>query len=146
MKKIVTSVLLIGVLLIPSIALASQAKGLNVIINSGESQTQAMAMVLSLMTVKKHHKKVNIVLCGKAGDLADKNIEGALIKKPNGKVISVKQHLQKLIKMGVSVQICPLYLPNVGKDKSILLDGVTVAKPPKVAGNLLDTNYQNITF
>jgi hypothetical protein len=48
--------------------------------------------------------------------------------------------------MGASVQVCPLYLPNASKDKSVLLDGITVAKPPKVAAKLLDTNYQNITF
>ena len=146
MKKIITSTLLAGVLLIPNIALASQAKGLNVLVNSGEPQTQAMAMVLSLMTMKKHHKEVNIVLCGKAGDLADKNIKGTPVKRPNGKAPSAKQHLQKLIKMGASVQVCPLYLPNASKDKSVLLDGITVAKPPKVAAKLLNTNYQNITF
>jgi predicted peroxiredoxin len=98
------------------------------------------------MTMKKHRKDVNIVLCGKAGDLADKNIKGTPVKRPNGKAPSPKQHLQKLIEMGASVQICPLYLPNANKNKSVLLDGITVAKPPKVAAKLLDINYQNITF
>ena len=146
MKKIISSIVLAGALLVPNAALASQAKGLNVLINSGESQTQAMAMVLSLMTMKKHKKEVNIVLCGKAGDLADKNIKGTPTKRPNGTAPSAKQHLQMLIKLGASVQVCPLYLPNTGKDKSILLDGITVAKPPVVAGKLLNTDYQNITF
>ena len=146
MKKIISSSLLAVALLVPTVSSASQAKGLNVLVNSGNSQTQAMAMVLSLMTMKKYHKEVRIVLCGKAGDLADKNIKGIPTKRPNGKAPSAKMHLKKLISMGATVQVCPLYLPNANKDKSVLLDGITVAKPPVVAGRLLDTDYQNITF
>ena len=146
MKKLLLSTVVAGALLVPSIASASQAKGLNVLVNSGNSQTQAMAMVLSLMTMKKHKKEVNIVLCGKAGDLADKNIKGIPTKRPNGKAPSAKMHLKALIKMGANVKVCPLYLPNSGKTKDILLDGITVAKPPVVAGRLLNTDYQNITF
>ncbi len=146
MKKLILSTVLASALLVPSIASAAQAKGMNVLVNSGDHQTQAMAMVLSLMTMKKHKKEVNIVLCGKAGDLADKNIKGTPVKRPDGKAPSAKMHLKKLIKMGASVQVCPLYLPNTGKDKSVLLDGITVAKPPVVARKLLNTNYQNITF
>ena len=146
MKKMTLSIVLASALLVPSVASATQAKGLNVLVNSGEPQTQAMAMVLSLMTIKKHKKMVNIILCGKAGDLADKNIKGVPTKRPNGTAVSAKKHLQMLIKIGASVQVCPLYLPNTGKDKSILLDGITVAKPPVIAGKLLNLDYQNITF
>ncbi len=146
MKKIILSTVLASALLVPSLASASQAKGLNVLVNSGNSQTQAMAMVLSLMTMKKHKKEVSIVLCGQAGDLADKNIKGVPTKRPDGSAPSAKKHLTMLIKMGAKVEVCPLYLPNSGKNKSVLLDGITVAKPPVVAGKLLNTNYQNITF
>ena len=146
MKKILATTALAISLLTPSILSADKANGLNVLVNSGNSQTQAMAMVLSLMTIKKHHKQVNIVLCGQAGDLADKNIKGTPVKRPNGKAPSAKDHLKLLIKKGARVEVCPLYLPNSGKDKSILLDGITVAKPPVVAGRLLDTNFKNLTF
>ena len=73
MKKIILKTTLALALIAPSIAMADQAKGLNVLVNSDNKQTQAMAMVLSLMTMKKHKKEVNIVLCGSAGDLANKN-------------------------------------------------------------------------
>jgi len=146
MKKLITTLSLASVLMMPNILNAQQAKGLNVLINSENPQTQTMAMVLSMMTIKKHKKQVNIVLCGKAGDLADKNIKGTPIKRPNGKAPSAKQNLQMLIKMGASVKVCPLYLPNANKDKSVLLDGISVAKPPVVAGKLLDQEFQNITF
>ncbi|MEA1892027.1 MAG: hypothetical protein U9N33_04870 [Campylobacterota bacterium] len=146
MKKILATTALIATLITPNILSADQAKGLNVLVNSGEPQTQAMAMVLSLMTIKKHKKQVNIVLCGAAGDLADKNIKGVPVKRPNGKAPSAKQHLKLLIKKGAKVAVCPLYLPNANKDKSILLEGITVAKPPVVAGRLLNEDFANITF
>ena len=146
MKKLFLTAILFVSLVIPNTLSAEQAKGLNVLVNSANPQTQAMAMVLSLMSMTKHNKKVNIVLCGAAGDLADKNISGTPIKRPNGKAPSAKQHLKMLIKKGATVEVCPLYLPNAGKDKSVLLEGINVAKPPMVAGRLLDKDFQNITF
>lgn len=146
MKKILAATALVATLLTPSFLSADQAKGMNVLVNSGDPQTQAMAMVLSLMSMKKHNKQVNIVLCSAAGDLADKNIKGSPIKRPNGKAPSAKDHLKMLIKKGAKVEVCPLYLPNAGKNTSVLLDGITVAKPPVVAGNLLNKDFQNITF
>lgn len=146
MKKIILSTLMAATLIIPSVASADSAKGLNVLVNSQNPQTQAMAMVLSTMALNKHKKEVNIVLCGPAGDLADKNIKGVAIKRPNGKAPSAKDQLKMLIQKGAHVEVCPLYLPNAGKDASILLDGITVAKPPVVAGKLLDKDFQNITF
>ena len=146
MKKLLATTALIITLIAPTMLSADKAKGLNVLVNSGDPQTQAMAMVLSLMTIKKHKKEVNIVLCGAAGDLAVKGLKSTPVKRPNGKAPSPKMHLKMLIKKGASVQVCPLYLPNSGKDKSVLLPGVTVAKPPVVAGYLLNTDYANITF
>ncbi len=146
MKKLLATTALVSALLIPNALNADKADGLNVLVNSGDPQTQAMAMVLSLMTIKKHNKKVNIVLCGPAGDLADKNVKGVGVKRPNGKAPSAKDHLKLLIQKGANVQVCPLYLPNAAKDKSILLKGVTVAKPPMVAGNLLNDDFANVTF
>lgn len=146
MKKILSTVALATTLLTPSFLSADKADGLNVLVNSANPQTQTMAMVLSLMTIKKHNKKVNIVLCGPAGDLADKNIKATPVKRPNGKAPSAQDNLKMLIKKGATVEVCPLYLPNSGKDKSVLLKGITVAKPPVVAGRLLDDDFANITF
>jgi len=146
MKKILAITALMATLLTPSFLNADQAKGLNVLINSAHPQTQAMAMVLSLMSINKHNKQVHITLCGPAGDLADKNIKGIAVKRPNGKAPSAKDNLKLLIQKGAKVEVCPLYLPNAGKDESVLLEGITVAKPPVVAGRLLNKDFQNITF
>jgi len=146
MKTIFFKIALILSFCLPSLALAEQVKGLNVIVNSADAQTQAMAMTLSLMSVKKHHKQVRIVLCGPAGDLADKNIKGTPIKRPNGKAPSAKKHLKMLIQLGATVEVCPLYLPNSAKDKTVLLEGIKVANPVVVSGWLLDKDYKNLSF
>ncbi|WP_136810831.1 hypothetical protein [Desulfosediminicola flagellatus] len=124
-------------------ALAEQGKGLNVIVTSADRQTQMMAMVLSVETMKEHDKEINIVLCGAAGDLAlqSTNTETLLPPKKSPTML-----LNALLKMGASIEICPLYLPNAGKTTNDLIEGITVAKPPVVAGKLLDMNYQNLTF
>lgn len=146
MKKIFSLSLLVVAFAIPTILNAGQLKGLNVIVNSAEPQTQMMAMVLSTMAVKKHKKMVNITLCGPAGDLAVKGMKSTPVKRPDGKSPTPKMALIGLIKAGARVQVCPLYLPNAGKDKAVLLEGITVAKPPMVAAKLLDSEFNNLTF
>ena len=146
MKKLITKIALGATLVLPTISSADMAKGLNILINSANPQTQSMAMVLSMMSIKKHNKEVSIVLCGAAGDLANKNIKSTPVKRPNGKAPTPKQNLQMLIKLGAKVEVCPLYLPNASADKSVLLKGISVAKPPMVAARLLDKDYKNLSF
>lgn len=125
---------------------SNQAKGLNLLVNSENPQTQMMGMVLATRTLNEHKKEVNIVLCGSAGDLANKNIPGTPILLPNGKSPSAKDYLKNLIKAGASVKVCPLYLPNAHATTSVFLDGITVANPTSVADKLLDKNYKNSSF
>jgi hypothetical protein len=37
-------------------------------------------------------------------------------------------------------------LPNVNKDKSVLLEGITIATPAGGAKELLDKDFQNLTY
>jgi len=142
-KKLISSILLASSMLVSSAVFADQAKGLNVLLTAAERQAQMMAMVLSVQTMKKHGKEVSMVLCGAAGDLALSSTKTEAMKPP-GK--SPTQLLKALLKMGASVEICPLYLPDVGKSKADLIDGITIAKPPVVAGRLLDTDYTNLSY
>ena len=142
-KKFISSILLASSVLVSSAVFADQAKGLNVLLTASERQAQMMAMVLSVQTMKKHGKEVNMVLCGSAGDLALSSTKTETMKPP-GK--SPTQLLNALLKMGASVEICPLYLPGAGKSKADLIDGITIAKPPVVAGRLLDTDYTNLSY
>ena len=142
MKKILVSLGVSLLLTTSSFADDNSAKGLNIIITSGDAQTQMMGMVLSTMTLKQG-KEVNMTLCSNAGDLDIKNRESPKLK-PQDK--SPKMLLDNLIKNGAKVQVCPLYLPNIEKTESDLIDGVTVAKPNEVASKLLDKNYQNLSY
>ncbi len=141
--KFLSSILLASAVLFSSAVFAQQSKGLNVLLTAAERQAQMMAMVLSVQTMKKHGKEVNMVLCGSAGDLALSSTKTEAFK-PAGK--SPTQLLNALIKMGASVEVCPLYLPSAGKTKADLIKGITVAKPPVVAGRLLNTDYTNLSY
>jgi len=141
MKKIF-AITLAAMLFIPNLLSANSAKGLNVVVTSSDAQTQMMAMVLSMMTLKQK-KEVNMTLCSNAGDLAVKGMKSTVLK-PQDK--SPKMMLQAIMKKGAKVKVCPLYLPNAGKDASVLLDGITVAKPMDVANGLLNTEYQNLSY
>jgi len=143
MKKLCYTLILTILLIWAGSAFAEQGKGLNVIVTSADRQAQMMAMVLSVQTMKEHGKEINIVLCGAAGDLALQSTHTETFLPPKK---SPTMLLNVLLKMGASIQVCPLYLPNAGKTANDLIEGITVAKPPVVAGRLLDKDYQNITF
>lgn len=140
MKKLLSIVALTATLTIG--AMAGENKGLNVILTAEDAQTQLMAMVLSTMTIKQK-KEVNVTLCSKAGELA---VKGAPSPKLKPKDVSPKMLLKGLIKKGAKVEVCPLFLPNAGLDKSVLLEGITIAKPPKVASQLLNSEFTTLSY
>ena len=142
MKK--SALVLLSTLLLSTSAMANDnsAKGLNVLLTSKDAQTQMMAMILSTMTLKEK-KEVKMVLCSSAGDLAVKGMESPTLK-PQDK--SPKMMLEAIIKQGAKVEVCPLYLPNAGKDETVLLDVITVSKPAEFAKNLLNKDYQNLSY
>ncbi len=123
-------------------SLAEEKKGLNVLLTASDAQTQQMAMVLSMMTLNKG-KEVNMTLCSKAGDLAVKGMKSEVLKPMNK---SPKMMLRGIMKKGAKVEVCPLYLPNANKDESVLIKGITVAKPPKVAAQLLDSDFTTLSY
>jgi predicted peroxiredoxin len=142
MKK--SLLVLSSIIMLSTASLASEnsAKGLNVIITSGDAQTQMMGMALSMATLKQK-KEVNMTLCSKAGDLAVKGMESPVLK-PMDK--SPKMMLQALMKQGAKVDLCPIYLPNSENAKAELLEGITIATPADGAAKLLDKDYQNLSY
>jgi predicted peroxiredoxin len=142
-KKILIFTGVIAGMLLSFHVRAEQSDGLNVVVTSADRQTQLMAMVLSVQTITKHNKEVNMVICGAAGDLVLKDTVTDPMP-PMGK--SPTMLLKHLIDSGASVQVCPLYLPSIGKEADALMDGITVAKPAMVAGNLLDNGYKNLSY
>ena len=142
MKKSLLILSSIVMLSTASIANENSAKGLNVIITSGDAQTQMMGMALSMATLKQK-KEVNMTLCSKAGDLAVKGMESPVLK-PMDK--SPKMMLQALMKQGAKVDLCPIYLPNSENAKAELLEGITIATPADGAAKLLNKDYQNLSY
>ena len=146
MKLFVNSALIVAVLAATSVLNAAESKGLNVLMTSGDAQTQMMGMVLGGSVLNEQKKVLNITLCGPAGNLALKDFTALDVKKPDGTVANPKSALQGLIKAGAVVTLCPLFLPNANKDASALVEGITVAKPPLVAKGLTDGDFSNISF
>jgi predicted peroxiredoxin len=124
-------------------AVAEQAKGLNVLVTSPDRQAQMMAMVLSTQAMKTHEKEVTVILCASAGDLALRSTETPSFPPLNK---SPTMLLKKLLEMGATVVICPMYLPTTGNSTEDLIEGITVGKPPVCAGQVLDRDYKNLTF
>ena len=117
-------------------------KGMFVVVTSSDPQTQLMAMVLSTQTLKKE-KYVRVLLCSSGGDLALKNGKEVILKPINK---SPQMLLKDLINNGVTVQVCPLYLPNKEASLADLITGVTQAKPPLIAEALLEPGVKLFTF
>lgn len=113
-----------------------------VILSSDSLQTQGMAMVLS-NTMAQQGAKVNLLLCDQAGDLALKSYEAPVLKP---KDVTPGQMLRSLLKQGGQAKVCALYLPNSPYGKDDLIDGVGVAMPPEIAGQMLNPKIRTFTF
>lgn len=113
-----------------------------VILSSDSLQTQGMAMVLS-NTMAQQGARVNVLLCDKAGDLALKSYEAPALKPRD---MTPGQMLRGLLKQGGEAKVCALYLPNSGHGREDLIDGVGVAMPPEMAGQMLNRDLRTFIF
>lgn len=113
-----------------------------VILSSDSLQTQGMAMVLS-NTMAQQGARVNVLLCDKAGDLALKSYEAPALKPRD---MTPGQMLRGLLKQGGEAKVCALYLPNSEHGREDLIDGVGVAMPPEMAGQMLNRDLRTFIF
>ncbi len=131
--------------LLTSISFLTQAEdGQKALITltSEQQQTRGMAMVLA-NSMQTQGVQVDVLLCDSAGDMALQNYQSIPLKPKN---VTPEQLMQKLIKSGASVKVCALYLPNAGKNKDALIEGVSVAKPPEMAKMLMAPNTKVFNF
>lgn len=134
---------LAGLLAVPTVGIGSEiSKNLFIIVTTDDPITQLMSMVLAAQTSNKG-ATVDVLLCGEAGSLAVKNSPEVLLKPKNK---SPQMLLKKLLQNGVSVEICPPYLPNKEKTPLDLIDGVAVAKPSQVADKLLHEDIKILSY
>jgi len=141
MKRIISSILFVGMLLVPAIG-SQKVDNLMVIVTTDDSLTQLMAGVLALQS-KQQGANVEMLFCGKAGDLV---IKGSKEVKLKPKGISPQMLIKKLLLLGANVGVCPPYLPNASKTKNDLISGVKIVKPPKVASRILDKNTKILSY
>ena len=111
-------------------------------INSGVTQTQGVALVLANQAIAQK-ASVRVLLCSEGGQLAVKDKESAALKPSNK---SPKDMLQGLMKAGVKVEVCALFLPNSDLKPADLIEGIGVAKPADVAAYVLQANVKSLTF
>lgn len=123
-------------------AIADTAPELLVSVNSGNAQTQGMALVLASQAMEQK-VGVRVLLCSEGGQLAVKGREAAVLKPRN---VTPNQMLQGLMKAGAKVEVCALFLPNSDLKPADLIDGVGVAKPAEVTAYLLQANVKTLTY
>lgn len=145
--KVLTLALLLALAPLQAMASNHSNKGNSVdevlvILSSASTQTQGMAMVLS-NTMAEQGAKVNVLLCDEAGGLALKSYEGAALAPRD---VTPGQMLRGLLKAGGTASVCALYLPNSAHTEEDLIEGVGVALPPAMAGQMLDRKMRIFTF
>jgi predicted peroxiredoxin len=113
-----------------------------VTLNSGNAQTQGMALVLATQALEQK-AAVRILLCSEGGQLAVKGKESVTLKPRN---VTPKDMLQGLMKGGAKVEVCALFLPNSEWKLADLLDGVAVAKPNDVTAYMLQSNVKTLSY
>ena len=116
-----------------------------VILTSPEVETQAMALVLSNHTAKLG-KKVRLLLCDSAGDIALKNPPEQAKRVVTPKGMTVSSLLSALQQKGGTVDVCAIYLPNRKLAEDALAAGVGVARPPVIADEMADAGTRLAVF
>jgi len=128
---------------VASSALAEDAADKALIILSSESQqTRGMAMVLGNAMMDKG-ASVRVLLCDSAGDMA---VEGYESEKLAPRDVTPEQMLGRLMANDSQVEVCALYLPNSDYEEEDLKDGVGVAQPPAIAGEMLSPDVRVFSF
>jgi predicted peroxiredoxin len=140
MKNIFVAIVFGACITLP--AQAQNAPELLVTVNTGNPQTQGMALVLAT-AASEQKAVVRVLLCSEGGQLAIKGKESVVLKPKN---VTPKDMLQGLIKNGSKVEVCALFLPNSEWKPADLMDGVTVAKPSDIAAYLLQPGVKTISY
>jgi predicted peroxiredoxin len=116
------------------------------VVTSPEPQTQLMAMVLTMQAAQQG-AEAHILLCGAGGDLALREAPATatsgqppLDMSPQGLMQMIRE------KTGATVEVCAIYLPGLGADVSVLLDGIGVAKPDEMARKLMAPEARVLSF
>jgi hypothetical protein len=146
MKNLLASAALAATTLTAGMAVAQDGADLVTIITSPEPQTQLMALVLTFQAAQQG-ANAHIMLCGPAGDIALNDApESATSGQPPRDMSP--QGLMQMIRAqtAATVEVCAIYLPSLGADPSVLLEGIGVAAPDAMAARLMDADTRVLNF
>jgi hypothetical protein len=116
------------------------------ILTAPEPQTQLMAMVLAMQAAQQGAAP-HILLCGPAGDLALAEAPESATAPQPPRGMSPQGLLTQIAAMpNATVEVCAIYLPALGADASVLMEGVTVAQPPAMAAAMIAPNARIASY
>ncbi len=144
---IMASAFLAAMVVLPQTARADEqtVTQMLTVLTASDSETQAMALVLSNQAAGKG-SQVDLLLCGAAGDIALDTPPPAATETITPTGMTVRSLLEALMAKGATVEVCAIYLPNRTLEAEALMPGVGVAKPPMVAARMIDPAYRLFTF
>lgn len=144
MKKLILSTFLIVTTAIS--AFAEGPTKVVTVVTSPDPQTQLMSMVLTLQAAQQG-AEAHILLCGPAGDLALRDAPATATAgqpprdmSPQGLMLAIQAQT------GATIEVCAIYLPGLGADASVLLDGIGVANPGEMAAQLMAPDARVLSF
>jgi len=144
MKKLMLSAALVAVTAVS--ALADAPGKLVTVVTSADPQTQLMSMVLTMQAAQQG-AEAHILLCGPAGDIALRDAPESATAGQPPKNMSPQALMQMIReKTGATVEVCAIYLPGLGQDASVLLDGIGVAKPAEMGARLMAEDTRVLSF
>ncbi|KPP89657.1 MAG: putative peroxiredoxin [Rhodobacteraceae bacterium HLUCCA08] len=113
-------------------ALAQDGPDIVTVVTADNPQTQLMAMVLSAQAMEQGNS-LHILLCGDGGDMGLAEAPADITAPQPPRDMSPQGLMQMLMQNGATVEVCAIYLPGMGADESVLLEGVGVAQPAAMA-------------
>lgn len=123
-------------------AVADDQAELFTVITSGDTETQAMALILTTRSVAAG-ANARVLLCADGGELALRDADSQAVQPIDR---SPQQMLQGLMQQGVPVEVCAIFLPNRPATQEQLLPGVEIAKPDAIARHMLRPEVRYFTF
>jgi len=143
MRTTLTTFAALAALSLP--AFAQDAPDLVAVVTSDNPQTQLMSMVLTNQAIGQGHG-VHILLCGPGGDLALADAPASATAPQPPRDASPQGLLQMAMQNGATVEVCAIYLPGLGADASVLIEGVGVAQPDAMAATMMVEGTQVWSF
>lgn len=125
---------------------AQEVTDIVAVVTTDQPQIQLMSMVLTVQAAQQG-VDVHVLLCGASGDLALKDAPDAVTTPQPPMSISPQSFMTLLADYdNTTIEVCALYLPGKGIQRSDLLEGIGVASPSEMAALLTRDTARVLSF